>query len=73
MTWVLVSLLGLVAGVVSGGAGGLVPNRPNAPMRVAPGNGGVILLKRGITPLVVRVPYAIQLMVCAMTMIAMVP
>jgi hypothetical protein len=45
--------VGGVNPVVSGVAGGLVPNRPNAPMRVAPGNGGVILLKRGITPLVV--------------------
>ena len=45
--------VGGVNPVVSGVTGGLVPNRPNAPMRVAPGNGGVILLKRGITPLVV--------------------
>ena len=45
--------VGGVNPVVSGVAGGMVPSRPNAPMRVAPGNGGVILLKRGITPLVV--------------------
>jgi hypothetical protein len=45
--------VGGVNPVVAGGAG-VVPERPNAPMRVAPGNGGAILLKRGITPLVVR-------------------
>ena len=44
---------GFVGGVNPVVSGGLVPNRPNAPMRVVPGNGGVILLKRGITPLVV--------------------
>jgi hypothetical protein len=43
--------VGGVNPVVTGAA--VVPARPNAPMRVAPGNGGVILLKRGITPLVV--------------------
>jgi hypothetical protein len=47
---------GFVGGVnpVIAGAAGVVPERPNAPMRVAPGTGGAILLKRGITPLVVR-------------------
>jgi hypothetical protein len=46
---------GFVGGVnpVLAGIAGGVPARPNAPMRVAPGSGGVILLKRGITPLVV--------------------
>jgi hypothetical protein len=29
-----------------------IPQRPNAPMRVANGSGGAILLKRGITPLI---------------------
>src|SRR3954471_4595758 len=39
----------VVAGVVD-----VMPQRPNAPMRVGPGNGGAILLKRGITPLVIE-------------------
>jgi hypothetical protein len=39
----------VVAGVVDA-----MPLRPNAPMRVGPGNGGAILLKRGITPLVIE-------------------
>ena len=48
---------GIVGGVnpVVAGPGGVaqpVPQQPNAPMQVAPGNGGAILLKRGITPLV---------------------
>jgi hypothetical protein len=45
---------GFVGGVnpVVAGAADVVPLRPNAPMRVSPGNGGAILLKRGITPLV---------------------
>jgi len=37
--------------VVAGG-NGVIPARPNAPMRVVAGNGGRILLTRGITPLV---------------------
>jgi hypothetical protein len=46
---------GFVGGVNPVVAGAVaVPARPNAPMRVAPGNGGAILLTRGITPLVVR-------------------
>jgi hypothetical protein len=50
---------GIVGGVnpVIPGPGGAVlpiPQQPNTPMRVAPGNGGVILLKRGITPLVLK-------------------
>ena len=47
---------GFVGGVnpVVSGLAGAVPSRPNAPMVVGPGNGGVILLKRGITPLVMR-------------------
>ena len=50
---------GIVGGVnpVIPGPGGsiiAIPQQPNAPMLVAPGNGGVILLKRGITPLVLR-------------------
>jgi hypothetical protein len=39
----------VVAGVVDA-----MPQRPNAPMRVGSGNGGAILLKRGITPLVIE-------------------
>jgi len=39
----------VVAGVVD-----VMPQRPNAPMRVGAGNGGAILLKRGITPLVIE-------------------
>jgi hypothetical protein len=39
----------VVAGVVD-----VMPPRPNAPMRVGAGNGGAILLKRGITPLVIE-------------------
>ena len=39
----------VVAGMVDA-----TPQRPNAPMRVGAGNGGAILLKRGITPLVVE-------------------
>jgi hypothetical protein len=39
----------VVAGVVD-----VMPQRPNAPMRVEAGNGGAILLKRGITPLVIE-------------------
>lgn len=48
---------GIVGGVnpVIAGPNGTVlavPQQVNAPMRVTPGNGGAILLKRGITPLV---------------------
>jgi hypothetical protein len=48
---------GVVGGVnpVIGGSGSgvVIPQQPNAPMRVTAGNGGAILLRRGITPLVV--------------------
>lgn len=46
-------IVGGVNPVIAGPNGAIVPipQRLNAPMRVAPGNGGVILLKRGITPL----------------------
>jgi hypothetical protein len=45
---------GFVGGVnpVIGDGSGAIPVRPNAPMRVAAGNGGKILLTRGLTPLV---------------------
>jgi hypothetical protein len=45
---------GFAGGVnpVVGGGNGVIPVRPNAPMRVGEGNGGRILLTRGITPLV---------------------
>jgi hypothetical protein len=44
---------GFVGGVnpVVGGGNGAIPALPNAPMRVGGGNGGKILLTRGITPL----------------------
>ena len=44
--------VGGVNPVVTGRQGAVIPERPNAPMRVAAGNGGAILLRRGITPLV---------------------
>jgi hypothetical protein len=48
---------GVVGGVnpVIGGSGSgvVIPQQPNAPMRVMAGNGGAILLRRGITPLIV--------------------
>ena len=46
---------GFVGGVnpVVAGTAGNVPPQPNAPMRVTPANAGAILLKRGITPLIV--------------------
>ena len=45
---------GFVGGVnpVVAGGSGTIPVRPNAPMRVSAGNGGAILLTRGMTPLV---------------------
>jgi hypothetical protein len=43
---------GVVGGVNPVIAGSIVPQRINAPMRVQAGHGGVILLKRGVTPLV---------------------
>ena len=45
---------GFVGGVnpVVAGGNGMIPALPNAPMRVGGGNGGQILLTRGITPLV---------------------
>jgi hypothetical protein len=46
--------VGGVNPVVAGGAVDVMPPRPNAPMRVGAGNGGAILLKRGITPLVIE-------------------
>jgi len=47
---------GVVGGVnpVVAGVPVVIPQRPNAPMRVGSGNGGAILLRRGITPLIVR-------------------
>jgi hypothetical protein len=47
---------GIVGGVnpVVAGVADVMPPRPNAPMRVGAGNGGAILLKRGITPLVIE-------------------
>jgi hypothetical protein len=47
---------GTVGGVnpVVAGFVDAMPQRPNAPMRVGSGNGGAILLKRGITPLVIE-------------------
>jgi hypothetical protein len=46
-------IVGGVNPVIAGPNGTMIaiPQQPNAPMRVAPGNGGAILLKRGITPL----------------------
>lgn len=41
-----------VVGGAGGAGGGIIPQQPNSPMKVAPGNGGVILMQRGITPLV---------------------
>jgi len=45
---------GFAGGVnpVVGAGNGAIPALPNAPMRVGGGNGGKILLTRGITPLV---------------------
>jgi len=47
-------IVGGVNPVIAGAAGALIaiPQRPNTPMRVSTGNGGAILLRRGITPLV---------------------
>jgi hypothetical protein len=44
--------VGGVNPVVAGQQAAVIPDRPNAPMRVVAGNGGAILLRRGITPLV---------------------
>lgn len=44
--------VGGVNPVVAGVQGGVIPAQPNAPMRLMAGNGGAILLKRGITPLI---------------------
>jgi hypothetical protein len=47
---------GTVGGVnpVIAGAADVIPQRPNAPMRLGAGKGGAILLRRGITPLVIE-------------------
>jgi hypothetical protein len=47
-------VVGGVNPVIGGPQGNVIPQGLNAPVRLAPGNGGAILLKRGITPLVVR-------------------
>ncbi|HEY7119618.1 MAG TPA: hypothetical protein VH475_23710 [Tepidisphaeraceae bacterium] len=44
--------VGGVNPVIAGPAGNVIPQRLNAPRRIAPGHGGAILLQRGITPLV---------------------
>ena len=44
-------VVGGVNPVIGGPAANNIPQRPNAPMRLSRGNGGVILLMRGITPL----------------------
>jgi hypothetical protein len=46
--------VGGVNPVIAGPQGAVIPDRPNAPMRLIPGNGGAILLTRGITPLIAR-------------------
>jgi hypothetical protein len=46
-------VVGGVNPVIAGPLPVVIPQRPNAPMRVAAGNGGAILLRRGITPLIV--------------------
>jgi hypothetical protein len=47
---------GTVGGVnpVVAGVADVIPAQPNAPMRLRAGNGGVILLRRGITPLLME-------------------
>jgi hypothetical protein len=35
-------------------AGSVIPQRINAPMRVEAGKSGAILLKRGVTPLIIE-------------------
>lgn len=49
-------IVGGVNPVIPGpnGAALAIPQQPNTPMTVSPGNGGAILLKRGITPLVLK-------------------
>jgi hypothetical protein len=44
-------VVGGVNPVIVGPAANNIPQRPNAPMRLSRGNGGTILLTRGITPL----------------------
>jgi hypothetical protein len=44
-------VIGGVNPVVGGPLGSTIPQAVNRPMRVTPGNGGAILIKRGITPL----------------------
>lgn len=47
-------IIGGVNPVLGGPQGSVIPRQLNAPVRLAPGNGGAILLRRGITPLVAR-------------------
>lgn len=46
-------VVGGVNPVIAGREGAFIPQQPNVPMRVVRGKGGVILLRRGVTPLVV--------------------
>lgn len=39
-----------VVGGAGGAGGGAIPQQVNAPMRLAPGKGGLLLMQRGITP-----------------------
>ena len=45
-------VVGGVNPVVAGREGAIIPQQPNVPVRVSRGKGGVILLRRGVTPLV---------------------
>jgi hypothetical protein len=45
---------GAVGGVNPVIAGSVIPQRVNAPMRVEAGKSGAILLKRGVTPLIIE-------------------